>query len=255
MFAFVRNAHSAFIRIFSPHCLLPSAVGPPSHFLHTPTSSLPRARHADSFYENKYTTAQSAFFVCIAILGVTLLCFASVAVLMAFSNNVDKNGVLIRCMRLLAALIMGPLFIPMVGTFFSQVRCPVTMPAGVCNSASFYIYAVIGCVLVVVQAAFCYLLAATWFSRLPIDEGLQSRPDSALARWTIVAKTVLTCLFIALTDVSASWAHWVLIAVMLFCFFGLLVLVAWVCRARFRVDSIARSLPIMSSPCYRCRRR
>ena len=66
----------------------------------------------DSIWEYNFSFGQTMFFVSVAILGVNLLGFVCVGVLAAFAGTKHYDGVLVRNMRILSTLLVGPLYIP-----------------------------------------------------------------------------------------------------------------------------------------------
>ena len=127
----------------------------------------------------------------------------------------------------------------MIGTFFLQVMCPTSdysgAPASYCWSTQHIIFLAFGIALVLLQFGYCYFIAATFYSRMPIDEGLLSRPDSTLARWTVFVKTLMPIIYLLCRSQDPSWSHWALIFVTMLFYFALLVLVAWVRGFCFRL--------------------
>jgi hypothetical protein len=73
---------------------------------------------ADSTYESSFTGIHTAFFICVAYLGINVLNAVFVAVLHVYQTTsgqahaASRNGVLLRLLRFNSTLLMGPLYIP-----------------------------------------------------------------------------------------------------------------------------------------------
>jgi hypothetical protein len=115
----------------------------------------------------------------------------------------------------------------MIGTFMLQVLNPPAGGSFAGGSAQHIIYAVFGALMIALQFGYTFFLASTWFSRLPTDEGLLSRPTSLIAVALTISKTIIPIVFVCLRNFD-GWSHWVMIALCLFCYFGMLFIMTWV---------------------------
>lgn len=221
-------------------------------------------------YEGSFNGLHTAFFICIALLGINILNAVFVVVQHAYNVSAgqtsNRNSVMLRLLRFNSTLLIGPLYIPvrldicvsvcftilsffigfgdsiqcvvddksnatldsqMIGTFMLQIMNPPAGGSFSGGSAQHIIYAVFGALMICLLFGYTFFLASTWFSRLPTDEGLLSRPSSLVAVALLITKTVVPIVFIGVHWIE-GWSHWVMIAICIFCYFGLLFIITWV---------------------------